>query len=65
MKIQIGKDISIEVSTDLMIKIHRVFSMLKDANKVEVEYDKYLLRFWRVDHGSGKKVLNVQVEDKA
>jgi hypothetical protein len=63
VKIRIGKDISIEASADLITKLRKISSMLKDTTKVEFEYDKYFLRCWRVDHGNGKKVLTIQIEE--
>lgn len=63
MKIKIGKDISIEASAEIVLKIQRVFAILKETQKVELEYDKYFIRFWRVDHGSGKPSINIQIQE--
>ncbi len=64
MKIQIGKDISIEASAELVVKIHSIFRILKDVKKVDVDYDKYLIRIWTVDHGAGRPAMNIQIQEK-
>jgi hypothetical protein len=63
MIISIGSGIKIEASTELVLKVRSVLKMIKDTNKIELEYDKYLIRFWMADHGNGKKVLSIQVEE--
>ena len=63
MRISIGSGIKIEASPDLVEKIRRVMGTLRDVDKIEFEYDRYLVRAWRVNHGNGKKTLNFQVEE--
>ncbi len=63
MKIKIGPDIQLEVSSELIQKINRIRTTLMEVKKVELEYGKYFIRFWMVDHGNGKLVLNIQIEE--
>ena len=63
MIISIGSGIKIEASPELVLKVRSVLKMIKDTKKIELEYDKYLIRFWTTDHGNGKKVLSIQVEE--